>query len=255
MAGFNKVILIGNLTRNPELRYTPSGTPVASLGLAVSRRYKQGDELKEEVCFVDIVVFGKQAEHCGQYLSKGNGIIVDGRLQQRRWETEDGQKRSKHEVVAQTVTFMPKRGMAVAPMPAAAIPPRSRRIRVMNTKNRNNCEGDVMERERGGVVDGRDGGGGGGFFNAAGLAGFVSIKARLISKMSGCLRNFLTERGRIVPRRISGQLHEAPARIDDGRQAGSAHRSHQLCGRAIRNGRWGWASYRDDDGCAHTAAG
>ncbi len=110
MAGFNKVILVGNLTRNPELRYTPSGTPVASLGLAVSRRYKQGDDLKEEVCFVDIVVFGKQAEHCGQYLSKGNGVIVDGRLQQRRWETEDGQKRSKHEVVAQTITFLPKRG-------------------------------------------------------------------------------------------------------------------------------------------------
>lgn len=109
MAGFNKVILMGNLTRNPELRYTPSGTPVASFGLAVSRRFKQGEDLKEEVCFVDIVVFGKQAEHCGQYLSKGNGAIIEGRLQQRRWETEDGQKRSKHEVVAQTVTFMPKR--------------------------------------------------------------------------------------------------------------------------------------------------
>ena len=89
MAGFNKVILMGNLTRNPELRYTPSGTPVASFGLAVSRRFKQGDDLKEEVCFVDIVVFGKQAEHCGQYLSKGNGAIVEGRLQQRRWEAED----------------------------------------------------------------------------------------------------------------------------------------------------------------------
>jgi single stranded DNA-binding protein (ssb) len=109
VAGFNKVILMGNLTRNPELRYTPSGTPVASFGLAVSRRFKQGEDLKEEVCFVDIVVFGKQAEHCGQYLSKGNGAIVEGRLQQRRWETDDGQKRSKHEVVAQTVTFMPKR--------------------------------------------------------------------------------------------------------------------------------------------------
>jgi single-strand DNA-binding protein len=109
VAGFNKVILMGNLTRNPELRYTPSGTPVASFGLAVSRRFKQGEDLKEEVCFVDIVVFGKQAEHCGQYLSKGNGAIIEGRLQQRRWETEDGQKRSKHEVVAQTVTFMPKR--------------------------------------------------------------------------------------------------------------------------------------------------
>ena len=110
MAGFNKVILMGNLTRNPELRYTPSGTPVASFGLATSRRFKQGDDLKEEVCFVDIVVLGKQAEHCGQYLSKGNGAIIEGRLQQRRWETEDGQKRSKHEVIAQTVTFMPKRG-------------------------------------------------------------------------------------------------------------------------------------------------
>ena len=108
MAGFNKVILLGNLTRNPELRYTPNGTPVASLGLAVSRRYKQGDELEEEVCFVDIVVFGKQAEHCGQYLSKGSGIIVDGRLQQRRWETEDGQKRSTIDVRAERVQFLGK---------------------------------------------------------------------------------------------------------------------------------------------------
>ncbi|MFM7840519.1 MAG: single-stranded DNA-binding protein [Nitrospira sp.] len=109
MTSFNKVILIGNLTKNPELRYTPNGTPVASFGLAVNRKYRQAEEMKEEVCFVDIVVFGKTAEHCGQYLSKGNGVIVDGRLQQRRWETEDGQKRSKHEVVAQTVTFLPKR--------------------------------------------------------------------------------------------------------------------------------------------------
>lgn len=109
MTGFNKVILIGNLTKNPEIRYTPSGTPVANFGLAVNRKFRQAEELREEVCYVDIVVFGKQAEHCGQYLSKGNGVIVDGRLQQRRWETEDGQKRSKHEVVAQTVTFMPKR--------------------------------------------------------------------------------------------------------------------------------------------------
>src|ERR687895_1910380 len=109
MAGFNKVILIGNLTKNPEVRYTPSGTPVTNFGLAVNRRFRQAEDLKEEVCYIDIVVFGKQAEHCGQYLSKGNGVIVDGRLQQRRWETDDGQKRSKHEVVAQTITFLPKR--------------------------------------------------------------------------------------------------------------------------------------------------
>ena len=109
MTGFNKVILIGNLTKNPEIRYTPSGTPVANFGLAVNRKFRQAEELRDEVCYIDIVVFGKQAEHCGQYLSKGNGVIVDGRLQQRRWDPEDGQKRSKHEVVAQTVTFLPKR--------------------------------------------------------------------------------------------------------------------------------------------------
>ena len=105
----NKTIIIGHLTRMPELRYTPNGTPVATLGVATSRKYRQGEELKEDVCYIDVVVFGKQAEHCGQYLIKGSGVIVDGRLQQRRWETEDGQKRSKHEIVAQTVTFMPKR--------------------------------------------------------------------------------------------------------------------------------------------------
>lgn len=109
MASFNKVILMGNLTKDPEVRYTPSGTAVASFGLAVNRRYKQGDETKEEVCFIDIVVFGKQAETSGQYLSKGQGVIVDGRLQQRRWDAEDGQKRSKHEVVAQSIQFLPKR--------------------------------------------------------------------------------------------------------------------------------------------------
>lgn len=113
MTGFNKVVLIGNLTRTPELRYTPSGTPVTNFGLAVNRRYRQSEEQKEEVCYIDIVVFGKQAEHCGQYLSKGDGAIIDGRLQQRRWETDDGQRRSKHEVVAQSVTFLPKRQNAM----------------------------------------------------------------------------------------------------------------------------------------------
>jgi len=109
MISYNKVILIGNLTKDPEIRYTPSGTPVASFRLAVNRRYKQGEEFKEEVCYIDIVVFGKQAESCGQYLNKGSGVIVEGRLQERRWEGEDGQKRSKHEVVAQTVRFLPRR--------------------------------------------------------------------------------------------------------------------------------------------------
>jgi single-strand DNA-binding protein len=107
MASFNRVILMGNLTRDPELRYNPNGTAVANFGIAVNRKYRQGEELKEEVSFFDIVVFGKQAENCGQYLGKGNSVLVDGRLQQRRWESE-GQKRSKVEVVAENITFMPK---------------------------------------------------------------------------------------------------------------------------------------------------
>jgi single-strand DNA-binding protein len=109
MTSFNKVILMGNLTRDPEVRYTPNGIAVASFAIAVNRKYKQGDETKEEVSYIDIVVFGKQAESCGQYINKGDSVLIDGRLQQRRWETEDGQKRNKIEVVAQSVNFMPKR--------------------------------------------------------------------------------------------------------------------------------------------------
>lgn len=110
MTSFNKVILLGNLTRDPEVRYTPNGIAVASFALAVNRKYKQGDETKEEVSYIDIVVFGKQAESCGQYINKGDSVLVDGRLQQRRWDDkETGQKRSKIEVVAQSVNFMPKR--------------------------------------------------------------------------------------------------------------------------------------------------
>ena len=109
MAGFNKIILMGNLTRDPEIRYAPNGTPVANFGLAVNRRYRQGEEMREDVCFIDIVIFGKQAETCGQYLSKGQGALIEGRLQMRKFETKDGQKVTKHEVVAENVRFLSKR--------------------------------------------------------------------------------------------------------------------------------------------------
>ena len=107
---FNKVILIGNLTRDPEMRYTPQGTSVCNFGIAVNRKYKQGDEMKEEVTYVNIVVFGKQGDACGQYLNKGKSVLVEGRLQERRWETEEGQKRSRHEVVAQNIRFLSSKG-------------------------------------------------------------------------------------------------------------------------------------------------
>lgn len=105
MVTFNRVILAGNLVRDPEIRYLPSGLSVTSFGIAVNSRYRQNNEVKEEVSFFDIVVFGKQGENCAEYLSKGRPVLVDGRLRQRRWETE-GVKRSKVEVVAQNVQFL-----------------------------------------------------------------------------------------------------------------------------------------------------
>jgi len=116
MNGFNKVILMGNLTRDPEIRYTPNGTPVANFSIAINRRFRQGGELKDEVCYIDIVVFGKQAETCGQYINKGDSVLIDGRLQQRKWETEDGQRRNKIEVVAHSVQFMPRRSQQAGPV-------------------------------------------------------------------------------------------------------------------------------------------
>jgi len=106
MANLNKVLLIGNLTRDPELRYIPSGAAVSSLGLAVNRNYlTQTGEKKQEVCFVRVVVWGRQAETCNQYLTKGSPVFVEGRLQYRAWESE-GQKRSTIEVKADRVQFL-----------------------------------------------------------------------------------------------------------------------------------------------------
>lgn len=105
---FNRIILIGNLTKDPEVRYTPGGTPVATMRLAVTSKYKQGDEVKDDTLFIDTVVFGKQAESCGHYLSKGNPVLVEGRLRERKWEA-DGVQKNKVEVIANNVRFLPKR--------------------------------------------------------------------------------------------------------------------------------------------------
>jgi single-strand DNA-binding protein len=80
---YNKIILIGNLTKDPELRYTPQGTPVASFRIAVNHKYKQADEIKQETMFIDNVVFGRQAETCSKYLNKGSAVLVEGRLHAR----------------------------------------------------------------------------------------------------------------------------------------------------------------------------
>src|SRR3990167_2728898 len=113
MASLNKVLLIGNLTRDPELRYVPSGSAVASFTLAMNRVYKlQTGEKKEETSFVRVVVWCRLAEVCGEYLKKGNPVFVEGRLQSRSWDGPDGQKRSTIEVIANNVQFL--RGQAGA---------------------------------------------------------------------------------------------------------------------------------------------
>lgn len=109
MASFNKVILMGNLTRDPVLKTTPSGTSVAEIGLAMNRKYKAGDEMKEEVCFVDITFWGKMAETVTQYLKKGSSLHVEGRLKFDQWE-KDGQRRSKLRVVGEGFQFVGSKG-------------------------------------------------------------------------------------------------------------------------------------------------
>jgi single-strand DNA-binding protein len=108
MASYNKVLLMGNLTRDPEVRYTPKGTALANLGLAVNRVWTtESGEQKEEVTFIDIEVWGRQAETAGQYLAKGRPVFVEGRLKLDSWEDkESGQKRNKLKVVAERVQFL-----------------------------------------------------------------------------------------------------------------------------------------------------
>src|SRR5579859_1743827 len=130
MASFNKVILAGNLTRDPELRYTPKGTAVARITLAVNRTYTAGEggEKKEEVSFVDVDVWGRQAEVISQYMKKGRPLLVEGRLKQDTWEDKNTkQKQSKLKVVLESFSFLDSgnrgggnEGAAPARTPSAA---------------------------------------------------------------------------------------------------------------------------------------
>jgi len=107
MAGFNKVLLMGNLTRDPQLSYTPSQTAVVDFGLAVNRRWTgKSGESKEETCFVDCRAFGRQAENINKYLTKGRGVFVEGRLTFDSWTSQDGTKRSKHRVTVESFQFL-----------------------------------------------------------------------------------------------------------------------------------------------------
>jgi len=130
MASFNKVILMGNLTRDPELRYTPKGTAIAKIGLAVNRVWtNEAGEKKEEVTFVDVDVFGRTAENVGQYMRKGRPIMIEGRLKLDQWDDKQtGQKKSKLGVVAETVQFLGSaQGGGEGGAPSAPSAPRAAR--------------------------------------------------------------------------------------------------------------------------------
>jgi single-strand DNA-binding protein len=126
MASFNKVILAGNLTRDPELRYTPKGTAIARIGLAVNRTWKtEAGEMKEEVTFVDVDAFGRQAEVIGQYMKKGRPFLVEGRLKLDQWEDKNThQKQSKLKVVLEGFSFIDSKGPdnPLSPDPARSRP-------------------------------------------------------------------------------------------------------------------------------------
>ena len=105
MASFNRVVLVGNLTRDPEIKYLTSGTAVAELGLAVTDRIKRGEQWVDETAFIDITFFGRTAEVAGEYLTKGAPVLIEGRLKLDTWE-KDGQKRSKLKVVGEKMQML-----------------------------------------------------------------------------------------------------------------------------------------------------
>ena len=107
---YNKVIMVGNLTRDIELRYSQSGMGIANTAIATSRKFTSNGEKKEEVCFVDITFFARSAEIANQYLRKGSKILVEGRLNFDQWTDQNGQKRSKHSVVVETMQMLDSKG-------------------------------------------------------------------------------------------------------------------------------------------------
>jgi len=107
MASFNKIVMLGNLTRDPQLNYLPSNTPIVEISLATNRKWNSKDgQQKEEVCFVECKCFGKMAENINQYCQKGRSLLVEGRLSFDRWEGKNGEKRSKHYITIESFTFV-----------------------------------------------------------------------------------------------------------------------------------------------------
>ena len=123
MASFNRVVLLGNLTADPEVRYTASELAIVDVGVAVNERVKRGGEYVDEVSYLDVTFFGRTAEVAGEYLTKGSPALIEGRLKQERWQTDDGQRRSRVKVIAERLTLHGRRdreGQQADPVAATA---------------------------------------------------------------------------------------------------------------------------------------
>jgi single-strand DNA-binding protein len=151
MATLNKVFLIGNLTRDPELRYIPSGAAVATFTVAVNRVYKtQTGEKKEQTSFLRVVVWGRRAEVCGEYLSKGSPVFVEGRLQSRDWEGQDGQKRNTVEVIADNIQFLRGGDKQASHAAKQSVPPEEVETINLNEESEPQAEGKADAGKGGG---------------------------------------------------------------------------------------------------------
>lgn len=118
---FNKIVLIGNLTRDVEIRYSQNGSAIAKTGLATSRKYTLNNEKKEEVCFVDITFFGRSGEIANQYLRKGSKVLIEGHLTFDQWTDQNGQKHSKHSVVVENMQMLDSKNTPTEQMPSSIL--------------------------------------------------------------------------------------------------------------------------------------
>src|SRR6185437_10129400 len=200
-ANINRVVLVGNLTRDPELRHTPRGTPVCALRIAVnSRRRDEGGNWIDKPNYFSISVFGNQAESCAQYLSKGRPVAIDGRLDWREWQAQDGAKREAVEIVAESVQFLGSRGDAAGGEGGSGggnqfVPGRSRR--------RHPVLGALMAREKTQSPRKRPGGPAGAIRRRN--CYFCKDKVQQIDyKNINQLRRYISEKGKIRSRRITG---------------------------------------------------
>ncbi|HEV2916859.1 MAG TPA: single-stranded DNA-binding protein [Candidatus Babeliales bacterium] len=145
MASLNRVLLIGNLTRDPEHKVLASGQAVCRLGLAINRQFKnkQNGSMVQEVCFIDVDVWGPQAESCKQYLQKGRPVFIEGRLKYDSWEDQNGQTKTKHSIVADSVQFLSFKGSEIEDIPRTS-PDASSTESIMQLNPNNPVERDLL---------------------------------------------------------------------------------------------------------------